>query len=316
MIYKNSIKILFSNFSLVWKMMLYFLLVFAVSGGLLLLFVSPIIKTIENAGFFESFVDLYSNFVSNLNLSEVFQELSLLIDELLQFMIDNIADLWGNFLGIVFVLFFLISFLLSLSNLAVCNSLHLYIGSMNKQGFFVSFAECFVKSFKFTLAKFIVVLPLNLLYGWLFLILLKLFGYAWYLNILALFVIIVGFVLLFAFKTMIFSVWCSTYVVLNYKIFKSLKTTIKTVFKRFSRFFSVAVGIVLTIFVLNIFLGLFTFIVGFIVSIPISFMLYNVYGMVSIYEGQGMRYYVDVYNVITPSKKETADKFKDMKYIV
>ena len=144
----------------------------------------------------------------------------------------------------------------------------------------------------------------------------KLFGISWYLNLLAIFVIVVGFVLLFAFKTMIFSVWCPTYVVLNYSIFKSLKTSIKTVFKRFGRYFGAAVGVVITILVLNICLGLFTFIVGFIVSIPISFMLYNVLGMVSIYEGQGMRYYVDVYNVITPSKKETADKFKDMKYMV
>ena len=29
-----------------------------------------------------------------------------------------------------------------------------------------------------------------------------------------------------------------------------------------------------------------------------------------------MIYYVDVYNVITPSKNETADKLKDMKYLV
>ena len=200
--------------------------------------------------------------------------------------------------------------------MAICNSLHLYIGSMNKQGFFTSFSECFGKSLKFNLVKFLLVLPFNLFYGWLFLSFLKLFGISWYLNILAVFAIIIVFVLLFAFKSMLFSVWCPTYVVLNYGIFKSLRTTIKTVFKRFPRYFGAAVGIVITVLVLNVFLGLFTFIVGFIVSIPISFMLYNVYGMVSIYEGQGMRYYVDVYNVITPSKKETADKFKDMKFIV
>lgn len=316
MIYKNAIKILFSNFSHVWKMMLYFLLVFAVSGGLLFLFVNPILKSIESAGFFEDFLELYSSFISKLDLPKLFQDLSLFLDKLFEFMIDNISGLWFWFLGIAFVLFFLISFLLSLSNMAVCNSLHLYIGSMNKQGFFVSFGECFAKSLKFNLVKFLVVLPFNVLYGWLFLLSLKLFGISWYLNIAAVFIIIVGFVMLFAFKTMLFSVWCPTYVVLNNGIFKSLKTTIKTVFKRFGRYFGAAVGIVLTIFVLNVFLGLFTFIVGFIVSIPISYMLNNVYGMVSIYEGQGMRYYVDVYNVITPSKKETADKFKDMKYIV
>ena len=52
------------------------------------------------------------------------------------------------------------------------------------------------------------------------------------------------------------------------------------------------------------------------VSIPISYMLYNVLGMVCLYEGQGMRYYVDVYNVITPQKRELTDKLNKMKYIV
>ncbi len=316
MIYKNAIKILFSNFSLVWKMMLYFLFVFAVSCGLMFLLVNPILNTIENAGFYEGFVDLYSDFISNLDLPKFFQDLSLYIDNLFEFIVDNMSSLWFWFLGIAFVAFFLVSFFLSLANMAVCNSLHLYIGSMNKQGFFTSFGECFGKSLKFHLVKFLFVLPFNIFYGWLFLLILKLFGISWYLNLLAIFVIVVGFVLLFAFKTMIFSVWCPTYVVLNYGIFKALRTSIKTVFKRFARFFGAAVGIVLTIFVLNVFLGLFTFIVGFIVSIPISFMLYNVYGMVSIYEGQGMRYYVDVYNVISPSKNETTDKFNDMKFIV
>ena len=154
MIYKNTIKILFSNFSLVWKMMLYFLLVFAVSGGLLFMFINPILKTIESAGFFESFVDLYSSFVTNLDIPVFFQNLSSYIDNLLQFMLDNISTLWFWFLGIVFVSFFLISFLLSLANMAICNSLHLYIGSMNKQGFFTSFGECFGKSLKFQTSEY------------------------------------------------------------------------------------------------------------------------------------------------------------------
>lgn len=316
MIFKNSIKILFSNFSNVWKMMLYFLLVFAVSGGLLFLFVNPILKTIENAGFFDKFVELYSNFLNNLNLSVFFEDLSLLIDKLFEFMAINASELWFWFLGIGVVVFFFNSYFLSLSNMAICKSLHLYIGSMNKQGFYTSFADGFGKNLKFQFVRYIISLPFNCLYAFLFILSLKLFGISWYVNILAIMLIIVGFVLLFAFKAMVFSVWCPAYVVLNYGIFKSLRTAIKTVFKRFGRFFGAAVGVVLTIFVLNVFLGLFTFIVGFMVSIPISYMLYNVLGMVSIYEGQGMRYYVDVYNVITPNKKETADKLKDLKYLV
>jgi len=45
-------------------------------------------------------------------------------------------------------------------------------------------------------------------------------------------------------------------------------------------------------------------------------MLYCSFGMIVAFEGQGMRYYVDIYNVITPKKKETSDKLVEMKYIV
>ena len=64
------------------------------------------------------------------------------------------------------------------------------------------------------------------------------------------------------------------------------------------------------------FFGLFTCLVGLIVTVPASFLLYSSFGMVSAYESQGMRYYVDIYNVITPKKKERLDKLTDMKYIV
>ena len=55
---------------------------------------------------------------------------------------------------------------------------------------------------------------------------------------------------------------------------------------------------------------------GLLISIPASFLLYSTFGMVVTYESQGMRYYVDVYNVITPQKRELTDKLSNMKYIV
>jgi hypothetical protein len=61
---------------------------------------------------------------------------------------------------------------------------------------------------------------------------------------------------------------------------------------------------------------MFTLLVGLLVSIPMSYLLYSSFGMVTAYECQGMRYYVDVYNVITPMKKEMKDKLEDLKFVV
>ena len=164
--------------------------------------------------------------------------------------------------------------------MAVSQSLHFYIGSLTRQGFWSSYSENFAKNLRSQFAYFFVTLPLNALYLFLFILSLKLFGIHWLLNILAVFIIVLGFVVLLAFKWVMFSTWIPTMVVMNYGVWKSLRYSIKSVFKRFGRVFS------------------------------------NAIGMVLVYDDQGMRYYVDIYNVVTPSKKEITDKLKEMKYII
>jgi len=316
MLYKNSIKILLSNFNIVWRILLYFFVVFVVLCVSLYFLVNPVLKIIENAGFFEQFVGFYKDFLSSLDLTTLFENLRLFFDDLILFVVENISNLWYFFVGIFFVLSFLKSFLLGLVNIPCCLSLHLYVGSMTKQGFFASFFETLGKSIRFELVHFLVSAPINVLFVFLFLQLLKLFGVSWLLSVFAIVLIIVLFVLLFSFKTVFFSVWAPAIIVLNYGVFKSLVMSVKVAAKRFLRYFSAAVGVVITLIVLNVVVCFATFIFGLFLSIPISYLLCNVFGTVVLYEAQGMRYYVDVYNVITIMKKELNDKIKDLKYII
>ena len=166
------------------------------------------------------------------------------------------------------------------------------------------------------LLNFLINLPLNVIFVGLFSLLLRLFRGGFVLGLVAIFVMIFGFVLLYSLKSVLLSAWIPTMVVLNYNSSKSFRVGLKLTCKRFNRVFPSAIGIVLTILVLNLVMGLFTFFVGLIISIPVSFLLVATFGMVVVYEGQGMRYYVDVYNVITPKKKEVSDRFKDMKFVV
>ena len=68
MTFRNSIKILFSNFNIVWKMFFYFLIFFACSAVLMYLCVKPIIDMVDAAGFFARFMGMYTDFLSSLNL--------------------------------------------------------------------------------------------------------------------------------------------------------------------------------------------------------------------------------------------------------
>lgn len=316
MTFKNSIKILFSNFNLVWKMLLFFVVVFAVMAFALYLIVEPIIQMIDAAGFFARFVDLYTDFLSSLNLTGLFDSIAQLVDEIFVFIGENISTLWYSFLGAFVMGLGINCILCNLVNYACCNSLHLYMGSMTKQGFFTSLAEDYSKNLRIQIAYYFVTLPINLIGIVLLILSLQLFNISWAISLIAVFVIIIGFILFMSFKAVLFSAWIPTIVVMNYGIFKSLKVALKMTFKKFGRVFSTAIGIVLTLICVNMFFGLFSFMTGLLISIPISYLLCCVFGMVIVYEGQGMRYYVDIYNVITPHKKEVSDKLKDMLYIV
>lgn len=315
--YKNSIKIVFSNFNIVWKSMVYFLQFFVVIAGLLYLAINPIFSLLEKSGFVANFLDVYSGFLKSLNLSEFLISLKDLGEQLVNIFTANMSSIWLNFTCIALILGFLLVVGTNLVVYPMSYSLNYYMGSINNYGFFSSFSDTFGKSLKFTLIKYFVSLPIDFINIVILYFTLKLFNSGvWIISFLAPFITILILVLLLALKCSLFACWIPTMVTMNYNVWKSLGVGIKTSFRYFWKVYGTAVGMVLTIIALNVFLGIFTLGVGFLVSIPISFLLVSAFGMVVTFEGVGNRYYVDVYNVVTPQKKEKTDKFEDMRYIV
>lgn len=315
--YKNSIKIVFSNFNIVWKSMLYFLGVVLLSSGLMYFAVNPIFELLKTSGFVDDVVGSYTNFLSSLNFSEFMVSITDLSVDLIGIFKDNISTIWINFTAIAFILGFLLVVLNHLAIYPMSNSLNYYMSSINNYSFYSSMSDTFGKSLKATLVKYLVSIPINAIIIVIMAFSLRLFNTnIWIISLLAPFLIMSLFVVLMALKSTLFACWIPTMITLNYSVLKSLGVGIKASFRHFWKVFGTAVGMILTIIVLNVFLGLFTFGAGFLISIPTSFLLYSAFGMVVTFEGLGMRYYVDVYNVITPPKKEKTDKFEDMKYIV
>lgn len=316
MLYKNSLKILFSNFKNVWKSLLYFLGIFIFTIVFMYLAIRPIYDLLIDAGFIQGILDVYASFLKSLNLEELLLSIKRLGGEFLQILTENMGVIWINFLAMFLTIFLFNIFMSNLSVMANCNCLNYYMGSMNEQGFYLSFKETLGKNLKVTLAHYIVSLPIKIIIVGLFVLSLKLFSVEWLWSMASVFIIICMLVLMLAFNTTLYSAWIPTMVILNFGVWKSLKLAFKMIFKRFGRIFGCAVGVVLTMIAVNMFLGLFTFGVGLLVSVPASYMLYSAFGMIIAFEGQGMRYYVDIYNVITPRKKENSDKLIEMKYIV
>ena len=68
MLYKNTFKLLFSNSGLIWKILFYIIVAGLIVGGLSLLTALPIIQVLVNEKFFEIISEMYSKFLSNLDL--------------------------------------------------------------------------------------------------------------------------------------------------------------------------------------------------------------------------------------------------------
>lgn len=301
---------------MVWKAIIYFLLILASAIFLIYLCVNPVLDLLRRSGFVTTIVEMYTEFMTSMDLTKLFESISVFVDDVLDTLARNMHKIWWNFSGIALVIFFFNVLMGNLTIMPYCNSLNYYMGSMTKKGFYSSLFETFWKNLKVQLVYFVFSLPIKLLLVSFLILALKLFSYSWWVSIFAVFIIVIGIVLIEAFKYTLFGSWIPTMVILNYSVMKSFRIAIKSSFRNFGRNFGCAIGIVMVIMSVNVFFGLFTCLVGLIVTIPASFLLYSSFGMVSTYEAQGMRYYVDIYNVITPKKKERLDKLTDMKYII
>ena len=67
MMYKNSVKLLFSNFSLVWKTLLYNLIVLLVVGGLSYFAALPVFELLIDHGLWGMIQNMFADFAKSLN---------------------------------------------------------------------------------------------------------------------------------------------------------------------------------------------------------------------------------------------------------
>ena len=104
MTYKNSIKILFSNFNIVWKTMLYYLICFFLCVGAIIWCLSPIYKILNNAGFLKIIVELYTDFIETFDLNQLFETINDLINRFMEIMFDNLSQFWFSFIMVVVII--------------------------------------------------------------------------------------------------------------------------------------------------------------------------------------------------------------------
>ena len=207
-------------------------------------------------------------------------------------------------------------FLAGFYKFASINVLYYYLGSNIKFGFTNSLFACFKTNLKYQLCSLVTILPINALFLTSMYFLIKWLVLSEGLILLAPISIILFAVLLYSFKVTFLSGWIPAIVVFDCGVWEGLCRGVKAVFRRFYHSFSTALFTLFTIIIINVVAAVCTFGASIIVTIPLSALIILVYKVVMFYQSQGMRFYVDSEQVVTPKRLEETDGLGELKYII
>lgn len=313
MIFRNTIRLLLSNFSSVWKVLLYYVICILLTVGICWSFASPILaKLIDNNVFdnlFEGFLGFYNNPI------EAVTSINLTATKIGKILLNSI-EFRFSIVFLIIWLGFVFPCMLDVVTLAVGEVLYGFMTSQVKFSFTGRFIKNIGKSSIYVMLKYAVLLLMNLMIGGLLIGVMKLvlLRNALYIFLaLMVLVFILGFI---AFKNTLFSCWLPAISVLDCKVPKAIKQNFKCVFRNFFNIYSNCLTLILTLFVINAIFCVFTFGISLIITLPLSAVVFIIFQMVSYFSTQGMRFYVYQDVFISPKRMEEQDKFKKLKFLI
>jgi len=316
MIFKNTFKLLFSNFSLTYKVLIYKLIVLLLALGLAGTIGVPFLMHLTEVGFFKNVVDQILLMFENINLGNVF----IGFKNIFLITLDLFKNLDINLLfnAVLSIIVFILTYGIigSFSELSVIDCLNGNLSSKTKLSFFKSLISKMFKSILMVLIKFIISIPYLIS---IFLILY--FGFTSFdafgdiAKMLIPTLMFLAFVIFTGIHLTLITGFAPSIIVNDEGVFKGLFIGFKAIKKKFFKVLSTSIMIVLILTILNLICAVFSFFAGIIFTLPISYVVICLYKIVAFYESNGMRYYVGD-TIRTPLKKGEQDKIKKLKYIV
>lgn len=294
-------KLLTSNFNLVWKQLAYTLIRLAVIIGLTMLVSTPILEVFSANGFTQSLTNLWESVYTNTaSFFVVSQETIQLFIEII---VQNMSQLWFSITLFFLVTVVINAFLRNVGKYTLTFVAHNKFTSLNECGYSHSLVSNMAKICKYSLCRLVLDIPFAIIK------VLFLIAYCYVLNNLAW--AIIGISLLIVLYTIIYALQITLYSNLAIEQITTNKNPFKSAFKAYSsskdffKIFSNAIIIVMTIIVINIILGVFTVGAGLLISVPASMVLTVFFELISNYTVTKQRYYLSPTIIVDTS---AADK--------
>lgn len=312
MMFKNSCKLVAANFSIVWKLILYYIIVAGITIGLIAPFFGTIGEFFNASGTLNDIGTLLTRFNVSVNPFDLVVDLNTVVTSFLNLLLEFFTSNTWVAIYLCFVLLYVFPFLLGLADFAVGQSLFGYMSSLTRYSFVGSYMKFFARSARFQLFKTLVMLPVNLLIITLLVLTLRLTLIGGVMVYFMPFIIVAVLIILISLKKTFFAGWMPAIVVYDCNMFKGFAKGFKAVMRRFFKIFSNALVIMLLCVGIIYVFGTF----ASPVLVPFFAVFFYVFEMVMFFGSQGMRYYVDLDTILSPKRLEESDSFRKVKEII
>lgn len=310
--FRNSVKLLFSNFATVWKLLLYYLIITLIGVGLVAPVFSSVVEVFRSHNFFEVLVDLLTTFNLGTNILSIFASFGTVISTLVACILDYfVIHTWlAVYLTFLFVV--LLPFLYELGGIAAGEILYGYMSSQAQVNFTGRIFSSVRKSFKYILAKLLIATPINILIFFLIYKVFALTALGGTIKFAVPLIITVVLCLLVTLRLVLFAGWLPALIVNDCGVWSAFARGLKAVGRRFFRTFST----MLVFVILNICIDVLFGSIAFLLLVPLGVYFVYIIDFVMFYGSQGMRYYVDADTIISPKRLEEVDRFSRCKDII
>ncbi len=307
--FKHSFHVFVDNFSVIYKQLLYRLVVLIVSGAICAAGVYPFIKTLIDSAQFNTLVEGVKGFVSNLLNGQVTELASL--SEKVQTAYSELIELLNTKLtqavlsGLLLLLIVIISkWFTGLGNYATASVINDKMALRAKQ----PFLGTLIRNLKTASIYNAIYVPLSVLYDLLIVVAMFFLFFTLLNSVLYFFICLFLFVLAVVFaitvKMTFTSDWLPALIRGKMPQGAAMKYTFSRKNKNTFNVMSNFAVIVLIVFALNSAALLLTFGVGLLLTIPSSYAIIICFEFVNYYDREEIKYSVDRNTIISPEREQ------------
>lgn len=300
MIFKNAVNILLSKFSLIYKVLLYSIIVVlffsAIGAGVIYPILKPLLLAIDETGIFGNLnAAIQAFFVGSPAYGDAYSALSNSWDAVWLLINENISLVIGA-AALVIVFILICRFMITLSNYPTSDVIFNFMNSKSKYGFTSNFIRNLKISAKFTGAHMLITVPFDLVMTLIIgLICSQIFTFSW---IIALFLFTAISLLFYSLRLTLLSCWLPAIIIDGKKVFEALKFSFQIVRKKFAYLFGISYMVSLLCLSFGVLFSLSTFGVGLLFIIPIFSLLQKTMELVIYHKFMKYKYYTSYDKIV------------------